>query len=180
MDLFERLVEWQRQEPGKTDADVVARYRHALEVIRSPSLRAFVTFRMDQRTIVAGLRRRHAGEPVPGTDEVFGTQPRADWIRHNWDKPDFGLGTRHPWVGEAARLLGERDALGLERLQMNIVWTRLGHVAESDPFGFEAILAFVFKWDIASRWLSYQPAAAATRFGELVTNALGEHHELFA
>ena len=56
---------------------------------------------------------------------------------------------------------------------MSVVWTRLGHVAESAPFGFEAVFAFAFKWDIATRWLSYQPAAAATRFGELVKNALG-------
>ncbi len=176
----ERVVVWQRDESGKTDADVLARFRHALETIGSPSLRAFVTFRMDMRTVVAGLRRRHAGEPAPTADEPWGTQPRADFVRHHWDKPDFGLGTRYRWIGEAARLLGERDALGLERLLMSVVWTRLGHAAESDPFGFEAVFAFAFKWDIASRWLSYQPAAAATRFGELVTNALGEHHESFA
>ena len=176
----ERLVEWHREAPGKTDADVVERFRHALAVIETPSLHAFVSLRMEQRTVMAGLRRRQRGEPAPAAHEVWGTEPRAAWVRTHWDQPDFGLATHYPWVGEAARLVRERNALGLERLLMNIVWTRLGHIVESDPFGFEAVFAFVFKWDIASRWLSYQPASAAKRFGELVMNALGEHDAQFA
>jgi hypothetical protein len=53
-----------------------------------------------------------------------------------------------------------------------VVWQRLSRIAESDPFGFEAVFAFVFKWDILRAWLARDPAAAKTRFQELIKEVI--------
>lgn len=125
---------------------------------------------------MAGLRRRLRGAPPP-TDTAWGVRARADWIRQHWDAPDFGLGGRYPWIKEAARLLESRTALELERLLMNVMWRRLSRAADEQPFGFQSVFSFAFKWDIVHRWLSYQADAAVERFQELVTEGMREYQE---
>ena len=73
-----------------------------------------------------------------------------------------------------------RDALGLERLLMDAVWTRLGRIGERSVFGFEPVIAFVFRLDILQRWLSYDAEAGKARFQDLVGEVTREHQELFA
>ena len=77
-------------------------------------------------------------------------------------------------------MLEAGDALGLERLLMDAVWTRLGRIADRSPFGFEPVIAFVFRWDILQRWLSYNAELAKTRFQELVAEVTREQQQLFA
>ena len=173
----EQLVEWQQQPGGRTDAEVVALYRKVSPALENDALRDFVHFRMDQRTVLAALRRRLRGDQPPASHDDWGISPRAQWVSGHWDAPDFGLSGHYPWIGEARRLLESRDALALQRLLLNVVWVRLGRIADQRPFGFEEVFAFVFKWDIANRWLSYRADAAVTRFRELVTEGMREHQE---
>ena len=72
------------------------------------------------------------------------------------------------------------DALGLERLLMDVVWRRLERIAETRPFGFEEVFAYVFRWDIAARWLAYGVDGAIARFDELVAEGMREHRQIFA
>lgn len=173
----QRVVEWRQQPVGRTDAEAVDLYRRAMSRLTEPTLRSFLAFRMDQRTVMAGLRRRQRGDSAPPAGEPWGIRPRADWVRRHWDAPDFGLSGHYPWIDEARRLLEARSALALERLLMNVVWERLGRVADTRPFGFEAVFAFSFKWDIVNRWLSYQAEAAVERFQELVTEGMREYQQ---
>jgi hypothetical protein len=69
--------------------------------------------------------------------------------------------------------------LELERLLMTVVWNTVDRTAQTDPFGFDVVLAYLFKWDIVKRWLSYERAAARERFDELVTEVMGERGRLF-
>jgi len=173
----QRLVEWRQQPMGRTERETVEMYKAVLGTLTDPGLRAFVQFRMDQRTVMAALRRRLRGDAAPSVGEPWGTPPRADWLRARWEQPDFGLSGHYRWITEAARLLEARAALDLERLLMNVVWQHLARVADKRPFGFEAVFAFAFKWDILSRWLSYQAEAAVERFQELVTEGLREYQQ---
>lgn len=173
----EQLVEWQEQPLERTDAEVVACYRKVWTRLEDDALRDFVRFRMDQRTVLAGLRRRQRGAGPPASGESWGVPPRAQWIFSHWELPDFGLSGHYPWVTEARRRLEQRAALDLERLLMNVVWDRLGRIADLRPFGFEEVFAFVFRWDIVNRWLSYQAEPALARFRELVTEGMREYQQ---
>jgi hypothetical protein len=74
------------------------------------------------------------------------------------------LGTVYPWVLEAGNCLAAAEATALDRLLMDTVWRKLSRMSDMRPFGFEAITAFVFKWDILQAWLQRDAGAAKQRF----------------
>jgi len=174
--LAERLAEWRRQPHGRTDAQVVRAYPGVMQRIDEPGLRELVAYRMELRTVIAALRRRLAGEPAPAPGEPWGVPPRAEWLRRHWDEPEFGLGGQCPWLAEARALLEAREARALEQLLFEVMWRRLERMADDQPFGFDAVVRFVFRWDIVYRWLVHARAPAAQRFSTLVTEALREQH----
>jgi hypothetical protein len=178
--LAEDLVKWQRQPVTRTDEQVAEQYRKLMPNIPDPSLRDFVEYRMAQRTALVALRRRRLGQGAPAAGEVWGVGPWLNLMTSSWEREDLGLGNLLPWISEAARLLESGDALELERLLMDAVWTRLGRIAERSPFGFEPVIAFVFRWDILQRWLSYNAESGKIRFQELVAEVTREQQQLFA
>jgi hypothetical protein len=89
-------------------------------------------------------------------------------IERHWDDPDFGLAHIHRWLPAARALLERRDALALEKHLMAVVWDWLSRFADQNPFGFEAVVAYVFRWDILRAWLARDPAAAKTRFQAMI------------
>jgi hypothetical protein len=86
----------------------------------------------------------------------------------NWDDPDFKLASAYPWIPKARSYLDANDACGLDSLLMGVIWERLTRIAESNRFGFEAVFAFVFKWDILQAWLARDAVKAKGRFQELI------------
>ncbi len=176
----EGQVQWQRQPVTRTSEQVVASYRKLLPHLTHPALREFVDYRMSQRTALVALRRRRRGLGPPAADEVWGVGPWVRRIPAAWERADLGLGHVFPWLEEAAKRLEAGDALGLERLLMDAVWTRLGRIGERSPFGFEPVIAFLFRWDILQRWLSYDAEAGKERFQELISEVTREHQQLFA
>lgn len=179
LSLAEALVKWQRQPVTRTSEQVAARYRRVMPQLSEPALREFVEYRMAQRSALVALRRRQLGLGPPSADEVWGVGPWLHLMTDDWERSDLGLEHLLPWLGEAAQLLESGAALELERLLMNAVWTRLGRIAERSPFGIEPVIAFVFRWDILQRWLSYDADKGKTRFQELVMEVTREQQQLF-
>ncbi len=178
--LAEALVKWQRQPITRTSEQVAEAYKRVLPQLSDAALREFVEYRMSQRTALVALRRRRRGLGPPAVDEVWGVGPWVRRIAAGWDRADLGLGQIFPWLDDAAKRLDASDAIGLERLLMDAVWTRLARTAERSAFGFEPVVAFLFQWDIVQRWLSYDAEAGKARFQELVSEVTREHQQLFA
>ena len=178
LSLAEVLLEWQQYPLISRPEQLISQYRKAVTEISNARLKQFIEFRMDQRSVLVGLRRRRLGHPAPKADEQWGIGPSCSWIEAHWERPDFDLSARHPWIFEARTKLEGGDAIGLERLVMEGVWQHLGRIADERPFGFEEVFAYVFKWDTLNRWLSYRADVATKRFQELVTEAVGEYQEL--
>lgn len=169
--LAEALVSWRLSlAKPKTDKDMVLRCRTALQEITQPALHEFVEFRITQQTILAALRIRQSNTlfESPFLEQINGASRWVGFITSHWDDPDFKLTAVYPWVHEARSYLETNDASGLDRLMMNIIWRRLSRIAESNRFGFEAVFAFVFKWDILQAWLARDAEKAKSRFQELI------------
>jgi hypothetical protein len=165
----EFLAGW-RLPAGKLESGgkIAAQYKTMLQSISQPVLREFVEYRLDLQTVVAALRIRQAGhdpEQYPGS---WGIGHLVKHIEAHWDAPDFRLGTVFPWVQEANSYLAASDAMALDRLLMDTVWRKLSRLGDRRPFGFEAITAFVFKWDILQAWLQRDASAAKQRFQVLI------------
>ena len=166
----EALISWRPTlVKPKNDTDMVTRYRVLLQNTTYPALRDFISFRIDQQTLIAALRLREAGLDVEAFAQLAGLNR---WTRHivaHWNEADFQLGFMYPWLPEALRLLKTHDACGLDRLLMTTIWQYLNRLSDSNPFGFEAVFAFVFKWDILQAWFARDPIKAKSRFQEIIT-----------
>jgi hypothetical protein len=168
------LLQWRRQPPTRSDAEIDRLFRILLQRTENAALRSFVDHRMGERSVMAALRRKQRGLGQPPADEICGVGRWDGLLKRRWDREDFGLAALFPWLGRARQLLAEGNALGLEELLMDVLWTRLSRIEEGRPFGFEAVFAYVFKWDILNRWLSHDRKEATAAFERLVEEAIGE------
>jgi len=173
------LIAWHRQTLARTDEDVVRQFRAVIAQTTNRELRDLLLYRLGMRTVMAALRRRVRREELPPAGELWGVDPYARFIRARWEKPDFGLSGAFPWITEARGHLERADARSLDRVLMGSVWKRLDRIGGDHPFEFEEVFAYVFKWDILTRWLSYDPVVAQERFQKLIVEVIGEHQQLF-
>ena len=173
------FLAWRQHPTERTDREMVARYQHMMELVTHPALKKLMAFIIDQRTIVVALRRRQLGLPVPVAGEPWGVGQWVGYIEQHWDDETFQLGRIHRWIPQAKTYLEQGETLRLERLQLNLIWDHVDRSTQDNGFGFESVLAYLFKWNIVREWLCHNPAAAQARFADLVAEVLHEHQQLF-
>ncbi|MGJ0491831.1 DUF2764 family protein [Methylobacter sp.] len=166
--LAERLVGWR---PSATKfvsgAKAVERINRSLQDISDSVLREFVEYRLDMQTLIAALRIRQSQRSAPSAG-TWGMGGYVKRIEANWDAPDFRLSHVYPWLLEADSLIAAANAVALDRLLMDVVWRHLSRLADTNPFGFEPIVAYVFQWDILQAWLLRDTDAAKHHFKKLI------------
>jgi hypothetical protein len=170
----ENVIHWERLSLSLTDADLIARAEESFNHIPSEYLRSIVQQRLELRTIIAALRRRHLGK-IPRAGESWGWGRFVSHIQRYWNEPGFRLERVYPWIGEALQLLHKGDALGLERLLLMEAWRRLERVDNLHQFDLTAVVVYVLRWSIIERWSRYQAETALRRFDTLVNEALESH-----
>jgi len=179
LEALRSLLSWSRLEIGDEDAAFVARARQIIEAAHSETLRAAASERLEIRTLMAALRRRHRGEDAPAPGTVWGYGRYVDTLRANWAAPDFGVGRAFPWVLAAKEKLEAGDAQGLERITLQAAWDSGARHAAGHEFDFEAVAAYALRWSLVDRWSRYDAAAAATRFTELLEAAFVDNAQNF-
>jgi hypothetical protein len=166
------LIRWQRQTPERHDAQAAALYRDFMTGCRNRELREFVEYRAGLRAIIAALRRQRRHEEADSAMYGFGRWNQL--LRDRQHLPDFGLAVLYPWISRARGLLEAGDALGLETLLMSEVWSRLQRLSDKYPLRFEAVFAYMFRWDILARRIEFDADLARTRFAQLLTEVCGD------
>ena len=172
VDAAASILAWPRQALLTTDADFVRHARKVIPTLKSEALRRLVHDQVEQRTVLAALRRRHAGRDAPAAGEIWGYGRYVDRIRANWREPDFGLGQSLKWLLPAKEKLDKEDAAGLERIVLEAAWRRADRLVGAHDFDFEAVALYVVRWNLLERWTRYDAEAAAARFSTLVADAL--------
>jgi hypothetical protein len=173
---IENVLAWERLPLAATDRDLVAAITSLLDDLRarrSPHLHRLVHDRFVLRTLVAALRRRHAGEPAPDRAEVFGEPDICARTRRRWHAPAFGLGAVHTWLPAAERLLRDDDSVGFERLVITESWRQLERTGFGHTFDFVAVVVWLLKWGLIDRCVRHDEQAAARRFDRLLDAARG-------
>jgi len=179
LEALRSLLSWSRLEIGDDDAAFVTRARQVIEAAHSETLRAAVSERLEIRTLMSALRRRHRGEDAPAPGTIWGYGRYVDTIRANWATPDFGVGRAFPWVIAAKEKLEAGDAQGLERITLQAAWDSGARHTTGHEFDFEAVAAYVLRWSLVERWSRYDATAAATRFTELLNAAFADNAQNF-
>ncbi|MDX1654909.1 MAG: hypothetical protein R3310_06815 [Candidatus Competibacteraceae bacterium] len=175
--LLEGLLRWERLPLERSDGQLLDQARQVLARLDDPGLEGIVIDRLEIRTAVAALRRRHQGQPPPSQRD-WGFGRWRDMIRRRWSEPHFGLSGVYPWLPEAYRLLEAGDTRALERLLLEVVWKALGRAGEGHDFDRVAVAVYLLRWDIWERWLRYDGQLALERFDELVAAGLKEYGPL--
>lgn len=168
-----RLLEWAQQPPEIGDARAIAEARRILAGIDHDFVRELVVWRLELRTIVAALRRRHRGESTPPAG-AWGFGRWVGQLERHWSEPDFGLARAFPWLPEAERQLRRGASADLERLLLGVVWSHLERLSDGHHLDYEAVVIYVLRWDLIARWTTYDGEAAVQRFDELVERILAD------
>jgi hypothetical protein len=166
------VLAWPRQPLLTTDAEFVKKVQHVIPKIRNETVRRLVRDMIELRTVVAALRRRHAGQDAPAEGEVWGYGRYVDRIRANWREPGFGLDQVIKWVLPAKEKIEKGDAAGLERILLEAAWRHADRLIGAHDFDFEAVALYGIRWAILDRWTRFDVEASAARFGALVADAL--------
>ncbi len=178
---IERALAWELLPIGVTDRELVATVADLLAELAdrgAAELARVVQDRFELRTLVAGLRRRQAGQSAP--TEVFGDPETCARIRRGWNAARFGLGALHGWLADAERLLRAGDAVGLERLLITASWRQLEERGFGHHFDLVAVVVWVLKWGLIDRAVRHDPGAADRRFHTLLDAARAGHALSFA
>lgn len=167
------LIGWRSERLfSKGDEETARQYRKIMEQPLHPALAEFIDFRMDQQTVMSALRRRRSRVGLPSTGRKWGAGRWVRWIENHWDDPDFRFGSVVPWVQEARSHLEAEEVVPVERLLMDVAWKRLSRIGDRNSFGFEAVMAYVFKWDILKNWLDQNAEAGKKQFQKLVEEVM--------
>ena len=146
----------------------------------NPTLRQLVSERIDLRTIITALRRRHRGETEPPATKPWGFGQWVGLIERHWKEPTFHLDGILPWVVEANRLLETNDLVAFERHQFSVVWSLLDRIGAGHYFDFEAVVIYLNRWSLVARWTVYDGDAAVERFRHLVDSGLEQFTDVFS
>ncbi|MBS3964651.1 MAG: DUF2764 domain-containing protein [Methylomonas sp.] len=176
---LEEIVHWEHIPLASTDENLALRARDALTRLRTPALREMLIWRLELRTLVGALRRRRLGLSAPTVKETWGWGGCLDSVRRHWERSDFNLGHRYPWLAVAERHLMQGEHTALENLLFTTVWEHYVRLAWKHHFDFEAVVLYVLRWHLLDRLTRYAPAAASQRFGELLAQGLGGQDRLF-
>ncbi|QIA65580.1 DUF2764 family protein [Vibrio astriarenae] len=175
---IERLMHWDSAKDDTSDAELIKFATRTREQVNSKVLTELIDWRLDMRTVVAALRHKRAGAGAPSKPRwSFGT--RYEFIRRNWNVPYFNLQFTFPWLPDVARYMEADQSFELEQELLKAVWHELDRVETTQRFSFEAVVIYVLRWNLVSRWTTYNNELAIERFDQLVENALGEFaHDL--
>ncbi|MGY6274925.1 DUF2764 family protein [Methylomonas sp. MgM2] len=173
LDRIERMLHWSKMKVAD-DRHIVETGMAELGLIRSQFLREIVLWRLELRTILTALRRKHAGETLQAGEPFHGFGNRLHLIKRNWQKPDFGLGQALPWLKQTQQLMATNQTLALDKLMLSLNWQYYARLSRGHCFDFPAVVLYVLRWDLIHRWVSYDADRALLRFNELVCAAMAD------
>jgi hypothetical protein len=178
LEQLSQVVAWSAVDVTLDDETYVRSVEALLAEIESPTLADALRDRLELRTVVAALRRRHAGEDPPPKGARWGYGRHVERLREGWNLPDFGLSAFYPWISAARDAIEAGDAIALERLTLEIVWRQQEQRGLGHEFDLEAVTLYLVRWSLADRWARYDADVAAHRFQDLVDAALADAPEI--
>ncbi len=173
VEVTHNFLRWQRHPLERTDRDMIHHYANMMAAVTNPALRAMVTFRVNLRTLMTALRRRYLGRPAPRPEELWGVGEWVGIIARHWQEPYFHLDHLFPAVKDLKQRMDRAETYELEHVLLSLIWENVSQLVTFNTFNLQALLAYLFKWDIIERWLSYQAGPAQERFKLLVEEAIG-------
>lgn len=171
------VLQWGRQFEEPDDNAVVARWGALVGAVTNPLAREVVSRVLDVRMVAVALRSRRLGVPLP----KVGLGTWSEHLRRHFEHPEFRLAHVFPWIAEADRLLRAGELLELyRRFVLGVPWAFLKKRSEDYSFSFEAVLLYIARWELLRGWLELEADRGREVLETLLTEALGEHANLYS
>jgi hypothetical protein len=173
------LLAWHRGSEHADDRELLERFRDMINRSNNPTVRGVLRVRLRIRLVLTALRYQHQGRRAfPEHLDAFDLEPLLYTVRERWNQSFFGLQARFPAIAQADRMLREGKSEKLERLLFELTWDELSereHRSRTHrPFGLDELIVYVFKWDLARRWLLYDGEVAVERFDRIIGGLVSE------
>jgi hypothetical protein len=169
--LLATLGAFWRWELARPDHDPVRLYEELLALGQDDDgLLECVETLADIRMLTVAVRAKAMDRTVAAAVGRWG----AHVLRH-WQLPEFGLGLRFPWLAEYGHHLENRQYAQAERTACRVIWQQMAAIADRHYFDLVAIIAYLVRWDLISRWAARDSEAGRDRFHTLVKEALGDY-----
>jgi hypothetical protein len=165
---------WDRQPLDRTDDDFCHHYERFMAEVQHGFARDLIEMAMARRTIVCALRRRRLQLGPPA-----GVGWAAAHVARHWDRPDFRLAVRFPWIPQVDAQLNGPAPFEVERMLLDEAWTRITRLADQYQFTFEAVVLYLIRWEIVHRWVSRDAELGREKFEQLAAQAMGEFTTMF-
>lgn len=168
--LLGGFLDWFGHPLDRSDTELLTIVREKYSELSSESIKHYVDWRFEFRTLIAALRQKHRGGKFTG-DMLWGY---GRWVRHiekHWNEKYFALEKIYPWFIDVERMLVREQALELESFILHYVWRWLEKESFGHEFDLEAVAIYRMRWDLVARWTSYTKEPAQQRFSHLLDAA---------
>ncbi len=170
--VIENLLHWDHLGDDVDEKALILQADRIRSSLNNPALVELINWRQDMRTIVAALRRKHAGQSAPSEAKwSYGT--RYQYIRSHWSSSTLGLGSAFPWIPKVSECLRNGECVALEKILLQATWDHLSHMSMKHTSDFAAVVIYVLRWNLVARWTAYDTERARIRFRDLVEKSLG-------
>ncbi len=176
MVTIENLLHWDHLNDDVDESSLIRLADQARSSLKDPAVIELMNWRLDMRTVVAALRKKQAGLPVPAEARwSYGT--RYAYIRNHWNSPTLGLTGAFPWIPKVNEYLRKGDCIALEKTLLQAVWDHLARASMKHQNNFTAVVIYVLRWNLVARWTAYDTDKARVRFSKLVETSLGNFRD---
>lgn len=164
---IQSLLYWSKVE-NASDQAFIEHAMSLMEQLHNDFFRQVICWRLEVRTLIAALRKRHQGQKNAPEKQELGFGRWRLFIGNNWQQVDFGIGRQLPWLEQANTLIETEDSLALEMFLLNLVWRHYEQLGNGHYFDFEAVILYVLRWDVINRWNHYHQQQAVQRFSTII------------
>lgn len=168
---IQSLLYWSKT-PDTTDQEFIQHASAILEAIQDDFLKNILFWRLELRTVVTALRKRHQGLTAEPEQASLGIGRWLPFIRKHWDQSDFMIGRQLPWLEDVSRLIAGNQSLKLETYLLNLIWQHYARQGNGHDFDFAAVVIYVLRWDVIKRWAHCRAELASQRFASLLDHCL--------
>jgi hypothetical protein len=165
----ETLLQWPAGWSVLDDGNCLLRLREASRNLPHAALRDHCAARLQIMTVLGALRARRRGASV-APQWLRASGEIGARLKQRWSDPEFGLSIPYPWLGEVIGHFGAADWEGLERGLIRHEYAGLAATQAASGYGFEAVAAYVLRWELLSRWLEFDAGRAAARMASVLSS----------
>lgn len=175
IEILGQILDWFRHPLNRSDEELLLLIKRLVPEVHSSSIKHYIKWRLEFRTLIAALRKKHCGQKFDIHKEWSGSWPGNRWLQHivqHWQEPVFGLEKHEPWLMEVKRLLENEKAAQLEKYILMLVWAWLEKESFGHEFDLEAVAIYRMRWDLVARWTCYARKPAEDHFKNLLNQSL--------